>query len=346
MSVVNDVLNDLHKRRSQQDYQNCIAFVSDHESTAFKPISRYVWPALALCLAACSVYMYFYPPLLQSVSNSQYVPIYKQDNDFIKQSASKPLSSPLSTNTDEQVIYKSPVLVPTIPTSNQEFANTLTTEDVLNRAMQSRQEFEASEKNIIDKAIINQSDIPVDQSAKQPNATADTLQNIPLDQSINNAPLQMPINNSQPLEKPTLAEVVKKETPDKKINHQTRINNRSQDEAMIKQLMASEPEKVWPYVQTILSQSNNKIDLMALGAQGQQRSHQYSSALLLYQRLSQLQPKEAKWRAGAGISQDALGDKQKALRAYDAALKLNPLPPALASFVSTRIALLKGATDE
>lgn len=345
MSVVNDVLNDLHKRRSQQDYQSSISFVSDHESASFKQATRYIWPILALCLAAFSLYLYLSPSYFQSEVDSKYVPVYKQNNAFIKQSASESSSPLLSNSTQAQSLYEAPEIVPTLPTSHHESSNTVTTQDVLNRTAQSRQAFEASEKNNIGKSIISEDDM-IGQAEKLPSAKIDTTQNVPLDQAVNNASLKMPVNNSQPMAKSKSAKVIKKETSDKKINPQTRINNRSQDELMIKQLMANQPEKVWPFVQKLLPQSNNKIGLMALGAQGQQRSRQYSSALLLYQRLSQLQPRESKWRAGAGISHDALGKKQKALREYDAALRLNPLPPALASFVATRIALLKGTADE
>ena len=72
-----------------------------------------------------------------------------------------------------------------------------------------------------------------------------------------------------------------------------------------------------------------------------QRLNRHADAARVYQGLMQEQPNEAHWWAGYGISKDALGETQEALKAYAQARQLGGLDARVLEYISRRVAALK-----
>lgn len=72
-----------------------------------------------------------------------------------------------------------------------------------------------------------------------------------------------------------------------------------------------------------------------------QRLDRHAEASFIYQRLTQLHPREAHWWAGYGLSRDALGDAAGALAAYGRARQLGALEPAVRAHLEQRYAALQ-----
>lgn len=331
MSVVNDVLTDLHKRRSQQIYQDCLPFISEQDSPVSSYLSRYILGAILFCTAGYAAYFYFY----NVFPKNDQIAVY----DFAYQA---------SDATDHAVIFSTPIQVRDDYEPTPVLPSKVMPAEIVNTQKQGDFNFIPSERVKIQDAIIE--DTKQAPATKSVGVTSYETERqpvsfIPLDKTTENVNHSVPEHNSKvrATESTKIAESVNTQASK---SNETRIANRTKDEDMLKQLMVNQPEKVWPYIQKILPQSSNKVGLMALGAQGEQRSRQYGTALELYLTLSQVEPRESKWRVGAAISYDALGDKQQALFSYQQSLQLSPLPPALFSFVTQRIAILNGASDE
>jgi MSHA biogenesis protein MshN len=78
-------------------------------------------------------------------------------------------------------------------------------------------------------------------------------------------------------------------------------------------------------------------------ASAYQRLNRHEDAARIYQSLAQLQPGEAHWWAGYGISRDALGDVPGALAAYAQARQLGHLDPRVLEHINRRTAALQSA---
>ena len=334
MSVVNDVLTDLHKRRSQQSYQDCLPFISEQDSPASSYLSRYILGVILFCTAGYVAYFYVY----NAYPKNDQLAVY----DFAYQATDE---------TGSAVIFSTPNQVRDDYEHIQNLPSKVMPAEIVDTQKQEDFIFLPSERVKIQDAII--------EDTKQISATkgVGVKSHETETQSVSFSSIDKTTANiSRPdSEKKSKVSATKSTSITEPVNTQgskssrsneARIANRTKDEDMLKQLMLNQPEKVWPYIQKILPQSSNKVGLMALGAQGEQRSRQYDTALELYQTLSQVEPRESKWRVGAAISYDALGDKQQALFSYQQSLQLSPLPPALFSFVTQRIAILNGASDE
>lgn len=160
------------------------------------------------------------------------------------------------------------------------------------------------------------------------------------------------LNQTKTLSSPPLNSKTKvsiKPNSEKKIpakNKKSVVKKVSNDELLIRKLMVSNPEKVWPHIKKLLPNSNNQTSLIALGAQGEQRSKNHQNAIELYKTLSDIEPNESKWRVGSAISYDALSRYDDALVEYKKSLILNALPAPLYSFVKQRIAQLTGIDNE
>ena len=110
-----------------------------------------------------------------------------------------------------------------------------------------------------------------------------------------------------------------------------------QDELKLHMMVKDQPESVLPYIERNFPNFAQQPQLLALAAQGEQRSGNHKKAVNLYQQLIRMQPQQAKWRAGLGISLEAAGDTVSAARMYQLALSMDNLPVPLAKFSRHRL---------
>lgn len=109
-----------------------------------------------------------------------------------------------------------------------------------------------------------------------------------------------------------------------------------QDQVKLRLMLKDNPQDVLGYIQNNY-QYQNSPPLIAMAAQGQQRSGQHKSAVVLYRKLIRIQPNNAKWRSGIAISYEILGMAQKAKSSYRLALSMPNLPIALRVFSEERL---------
>jgi len=113
-----------------------------------------------------------------------------------------------------------------------------------------------------------------------------------------------------------------------------------QENFRLRIMLKEEPEKVLPYLKRNKPGFENHGELLALAAQAQQRSGDYRTSAIYYQRLIKTTPSEPRWHAGLAISLDGLGEKKKAVTIYRSVLKSNALPVPLRRFVKQRLTKL------
>ena len=82
------------------------------------------------------------------------------------------------------------------------------------------------------------------------------------------------------------------------------------------------------------------VDYHALMASAYQRLGRHEEAARGYRELARVQPDEASWFAGYGLSRDALGDAPAALTAYARARQLGGLDPRVLGYINQRSAAL------
>lgn len=126
----------------------------------------------------------------------------------------------------------------------------------------------------------------------------------------------------------------------KKLLNQT--SDYIRDDLKLRIMVKDDPVAVWPYIKQNFPDFQKDVSLLALAAQGLQRSGQHDMAIGFYQQLVRLEPKDAKWRAALAISLEAKGDDQAAKQLYQIALSMPNLPAPLAQFSQKRLTLLNG----
>lgn len=109
-----------------------------------------------------------------------------------------------------------------------------------------------------------------------------------------------------------------------------------QEQVKLRLMLKDNPQDVLGYIQKNYHYQDNPV-LIAMAAQGQQRSGQHKSAVVLYRKLIRIQPNNAKWRSGIGISYEILGMVKKAKTSYKLALSLPNLPMPLRTFSENRL---------
>lgn len=110
-----------------------------------------------------------------------------------------------------------------------------------------------------------------------------------------------------------------------------------QNEVHLRMLLKNDPGSVLTTIKRQHPDYLKEPILLALAAQGQQRSGNHDSAVQLYKHLIPLAPKDARWRAGLAISLETLGDNTSAARLYALALSMNNLPSSLKRFSESRL---------
>lgn len=113
-----------------------------------------------------------------------------------------------------------------------------------------------------------------------------------------------------------------------------------QENFKLRIMLKEDPEKVLPYLKQNRPNFANNGELLALAAQAQQRSGDYRTSAIYYQRLIQNTPSEPRWHAGLAISLDGLGERRKAIAIYRSVLKSSALPLPLRRFVQQRLTKL------
>ena len=307
MSVVNDILKDLHQRRRQHHYIPNIPFDYGEDDVskfhAFKPYFIFI-----VLIIFISLMLYF---AILSFNSSQEL--------SVEQDAINSLTTTVTdkiTNDDDTIIT-----LPTLVSSTEE-------------------------KSAHIDAVEVKAPLPVTDEMKpsyQP-VLVEEKHNItkPLTSEIRHTEAKK-ISNINKLETAKNSDVKSKANERSK---EPVIKSIQNDELLIRKLMVSQPEKVWPYIQKLLPKTNNKISLIAMGAQGEQRSKNHQNAIDLYKALAEIEPNEPKWRVGAAISFDALSKYDDALIEYQRSLRSNTLPAPLYSFVKQRITQLTGDQHE
>lgn len=319
MSVVNDVLRDLDSRRRKQRLSDCISFVYD-EPVIHRTHSLTVlfWSVIILfiCLALAI-----------------YTPVYglfvigQPDDANVKSNNQVAFDSGLDDNVR---IQKEPEIV--LAESNFVDANNYF-------------QIQTSKHQSLSVGSINKasSDVALEDESidfkKVPELTAEKPF-LNKDRVLANALIAHPDTQTSITHNPSIKQTmpVRRDDPVKKTFKTSDTLN---------DMLKTSPGKVWPYIQTQLKGRVDQVDLLALGAQGEQRSGQHKSAIRLYTKLLTLESNEPKWLIGLAISLDQLGETDQALRLYQKSLISNQLESALNSFVRHRIAqLTKRGKDE
>lgn len=135
-------------------------------------------------------------------------------------------------------------------------------------------------------------------------------------------------------------QAVKKGDSEKASNLIDQAPRSIQDELKLHMMVKDSPKSVLPYIQQNFPNFYQHSQLLALAAQGEQRSGQHKKAINLYQQLIRMEPNDAKWRAGLGISLEASGASENAIKMYKLALGMKNLPTALAKFCRARLQFL------
>jgi hypothetical protein len=305
MSVVNDILKDLHQRRRQHQYMPNIPL--DFEGgdlpkfNVFKRLSL-----LIIILITLSSLIYF---MLFNYQSNQILSTVNQQANVSSRTQEKSLLS--ERNDQKEYLASLDHTIPVEPIFINELDNKTTLPDA----------------NIGKQPTISELDNAESSKSSPTNSNAQSVIKPKLK-------IQSPVKNISVKDNPNTG------------NKKAVVKAVSNDELLIRKLMVSNPEKVWPHIKKLLPKSNNQTSLIALGAQGEQRSKNHQNAIELYKTLSEIEPNESKWRVGTAISYDALSRYEDALIEYKKSLVLNALPAPLYSFVKQRIAQLTGIDNE
>lgn len=307
MSVVNDILKDLHQRRRQHHYIPNIPFDYGEDDVskinAFKP--HFIFIAIIIFIG---LMLYF---AMLSFSSQQELSVEEDAVNSLPTTVTDTI-----TNDDDAIIA-----LPALASSTEE-------EPVHINAVEVKASLLVADE-------IKPSYQPVLVEEKHSKTK----------------PLTSEIRHTEPKKISNInkLETAKNSDVKSKANERGKepvIKSIQNDELLIRKLMVSQPEKVWPYIQKLLPKTNNKISLIAMGAQGEQRSKNHKNAIDLYKALAEIEPNEPKWRVGAAISLDALSKYDDALIEYQRSLSSNTLPAPLYSFVKQRITQLTGDQHE
>jgi tetratricopeptide (TPR) repeat protein len=120
-------------------------------------------------------------------------------------------------------------------------------------------------------------------------------------------------------------------------NKLSQASQRVQSEVKLRLLLKENPVSVLPEIKRQYPDFSSQPRLLALAAQGQQRSGDHQSAVDLYTQLIPLEPNESRWRTGLAISLETLGDTKSAKRLYQLALSMGTLPYSLKRFSESRL---------
>lgn len=310
MSVVNDILNDLHNRQRQQRINQCIPFVYDDET---ETNGAHIVLKISIIFITIIVLAFIFNRYSQSIFDG-FQFFYKNISGIEKKTEANITPQP------KKIIVELPSKE---PGSKAEYVNPITDfvrmpikgESSKYSEIHNDKKFKLeSDKKIVSKVI---SDV-IKKTRKPLTVSVDDI-------------------NSD-ITKKSVEFKIKNDIQERAIS---KSRKSVKDEADIQYWMNNSPEKIWPYIKASFPNAYGQASLLALGAQGEQRSAQHKNAIELYQRLLQLEPDQSKWYAGMAMSLDALGEHSRALVIYQKSKSLGGLPEALDIFVVRRMVELK-----
>ena len=113
-----------------------------------------------------------------------------------------------------------------------------------------------------------------------------------------------------------------------------------QKEINLRLMVKENPGEVLNYIKENYQGYLFRPDLLAIAAQAQQRSGDHLAAISIYKKLINMQPRDARWRAGMAISLEAVGEMKSAKKLYKLALSMPNLPRALLVYSQARLKAL------
>jgi len=113
-----------------------------------------------------------------------------------------------------------------------------------------------------------------------------------------------------------------------------------QKEINLRLMVKENPGEVLNYIKENYQGYLFRPDLLAIAAQAQQRSGDHLAAISIYKNLINMQPRDARWRAGMAISLEAVGEMKSAKKLYKLALSMPNLPRALLVYSQARLKAL------
>lgn len=310
MSVVNDVLKDLHDRHRQQRLNECLTFVYDEPITSTSRIWSYalVFSLVNLCVIS---YLWFAPSKYILSDNSlDYVQNKESNNEMILPLTSRALS-------ETQKIQNNSTVEPSRISEKSESDNYLPSQNLSFEKLEEPREINNEQQLLIENNQ-QKSELAVPDAALNLNSISD---------------------KSKAMTTANESYVHRQESEQARA-----IANSAQsmaDENRIRYWLKNQPEKVWPYIQNHLDEAFQNTHLLALAAQAEQRSQRHASAIDLYKKLILAEPTQGRWKIGLAISLESTGQIQVAKALYEKGISQSGISEALKNFALNRLKVLK-----
>jgi hypothetical protein len=318
MSVVNDVLKNLNQRQSQHQVAGAAPFFYEEDNNS----NKWLWLGFALAMVSCSV-----------LAGVIYIQNSTGKNDSLSASYGEHIQA--STKT-------APVKLSVELPADLFLADSMTANSAAKVKDNSAMDLNGFSKVDTVVSIESKVFVPVQ------------IQTKPIPVKLK--PVKLKPVKLKPV-KPKPAQVIAQKTQVSKasasvvaaINSGDVITAKSnlalaskkvQEEVQLRLLLKENPKAVLPMIKRKFQNFKSNPVLLALAAQGQQRSGDHQSAVQLYSALIPLEPGQSKWRAGLAISLESLGDIKNSIRLYQLALSMDNLPMSLKRFSQGRLARL------
>lgn len=327
MSVIHDVLKDLHDRHRQQQLDECLPFIKEEmgEPNTRRWLGYAAWIVTLSCVYLVVNVTTFretlYDPATAIIPETNPIP-----QDLLNHSVTSivKLEDQANTEINDQDIMKEAILRQPLQQSNEIFSD--------------------SKENLDRKIDINGNEILTNQDNEysKHDSELDSFQYETKKYINKKNDVQRDDSESHNIKR-ELGKSSLSINPNSQINMRA-VSVSSQsifDEGRIKLWMQSEPQKVWPYIKSNVPDFINHIHLIALSAQAEQRSDHHDQAMYLYNLLINREPKQGRWKIGMAISLDAQGNQGAAKTYYQQGLSDQSLPVALKQFAYQRLQLLE-----
>lgn len=318
MSVIHDVLKDLHDRHRQQQLDECLPFMKDNvaEPNKRKWLLYSTWIVTFACL-----YLVVNLSVLRE-------PLHDPLNGFLS------MVNPITRDASDHEVV--PGLKPEIKFSQNPHENNLMGEDaILSKTLEQSDQINPVPLEYLDskKTVIKEAEI-IHQEIEN---TTTVRNEKSLSQAINEDSIK---EQASDIKRAKASPIVKYKSQENM--RAVAVSTQSiLDEGRIKLWMKDEPKKVWPYIKNHVPDFMNHTHLIALSAQAEQRSEHHEQAMYLYNVLINREPRQGRWKIGMAISLDAQGNQGSAKTYYQQGLSDQSLPAALKQFTYQRLQLLE-----
>jgi hypothetical protein len=306
MSVVNDVLKNLNQRQSIQEQGGFTPYLFQEQSSN----AKWLWLGLAVSIALCLALTGFILGQSNKTDAASYVPL-----------------------PDSLFTYSGPVVM---DQGKRELDATPSDSEIYK--IESSSKILSQQAEILELRSLIDSALPVAEvkkiTPKQVTSNKTTPKNIVVANNI------VKRTDASEASESVVAAINNGDLNGAK-NKVSQASKRIQDEVQLRVLLKENPSAIMAEIKRQHPNFISNPRLLALAAQGQQRSGEHESAVNLYTQLIPLAPNEARWRAGLAISLETLGDKSSAERLYKLALSMGTLPYSLKRFSESRLARMK-----